>query len=202
MDETIARIIEIEWDMFQHVNNIGGRASCQDNKKTFVIMRQSQFENWTDELLHAYLAYIVKAEVEGRNLIAEKYGRMMKYTAPKYYEEQIEPYIPVLSEKSEQTIDDIIAIVVPWEVEFAKKYPKLGRASRPATSEGDASGFTSVETYLRGELGTYSEELLAMYLDYMKKLQAEGKSVSVMDRAVMARLYGYDSIEAAENSLR
>ena len=79
MDETIARIIEIEWDMFQHVNNIGGRASCQDNKRTFVIMRQSQFENWTDELLHAYLVYIVKAEAEGRNLIAEKYGRMMKY---------------------------------------------------------------------------------------------------------------------------
>ena len=202
MDETIARIIEIEWDMFQHVNNIGGRASCQDNKKTFVIMRQSQFENWTDELLHAYLVYIEKSEAEGRNLIAEKYGRMMRYTAPKYYEEQIKPYVPALSEKAEKSIDDIIAIVVPWEIEFAKKYPKLGRASRPTTSEGDASGFTSVETYLRGELGTYSEELLAMYLDYMKKLQAEGKSISLMDRAVMARLYGYDSIEAAENSLR
>ncbi len=202
MDETIARIIEIEWDMFQHVNNIGGRASCQDNKKTFVIMRQSQFENWTDELRHAYLVYIVNAEAEGRNLIAEKYGRMMRYTAPQYYEEQIKPYFPVLSEKAEKTIDDIIAIMVPWETEFAKKYPKLGRASRPATSEGDASGFTSVETYLRGELGTYSEELLDMYLDYMRKLKDEGKSISVMDRAVTARLYGYDSIEAAENSLR
>ena len=202
MDETIARIIEIEWDMFQHVNNIGGRASCQDNKRTFVIMRQSQFENWTDELLHAYLVYIVKAEAEGRNLIAEKYGRMMKYTAPKYYEEQIKPYVPALSEKAEQTIDDIIAIVVPWEVEFAKKYPKLGGASRPTTSEGDASGFTSVETYLRGELETYSEELLDMYLDYMNELKTEGKSISVMNRAATARLYGYDSIEAAENSLR
>ncbi len=52
-----------------------------------------------------------------------------------------------------------------------------------------------------GELGTYSEELLAMYLDYMKVLKEEGKSISVMDREVMTKLYGYDSIESAENSL-
>ena len=40
-----------------------------------------------------------------------------------------------------------------------------------------------------------------MYLDYMKVLKEEGKSISVMDREVMTKLYGYDSIEAAENSL-
>lgn len=138
---------------------------------------------------------------EGRNLIAEKYGRMMKYTEPRYYEEQIKPYIPALSAHAEQMIEEIIAIIVPWEAEFAKRYPKLGRVSRPVTAEGDKSGFTSMETYARGELGTYSEELLAMYLDYMKVLKEEGKSISVMDREVMTKLYGYDSIEAAENSL-
>ena len=199
--EKINKIIEIEWDMFQHVQNIGGRASCQDDKETFVIMRTSQFENWTEALLDEYLAYIEKAERQGRNLIAEKYGRMMKYTEPKYYEEQIRPYISALSAHAEQMIDEVIAIIVPWEAEFAKRYPKLGRVSRPVTAEGDASGFTSMETYARGELGTYSEELLAMYLDYMKKLKEEGKSISVMDREVMTKLYGYDSIEAAENSL-
>lgn len=199
--EKINKIIEIEWNMFQNVQNIGGRASCQDDKETFVIMRTSQFENWTEALLDAYLAYIEKAEREGRNLIAEKYGRMMKYTEPKYYEEQIGPYIPALSAHAERMIEEVIAIIVPWEAEFAKRYPKLGRASRPVTAEGDKNGFTSMETYARGELGTYSEELLAMYLDYMKKLKEEGKSISVMDREVMTKLYGYDSIEAAENSL-
>ena len=144
--EKINKIIEIEWNMFQDVQNIGGRASCQDDKETFVIMRTSQFENWTEALLDAYLAYIEKAEREGRNLIAEKYGRMMKYTEPHYYEEQIKPYIPALSAHAEQMIEEVIAIIVPWEAEFAKCYPKLGRVSRPVTAEGDTSGFTSMET--------------------------------------------------------
>ena len=166
--EKIDEIIEIEWNMFQDVQNIGGRASCQDDKETFVITCTSQFENWTEALLDAYLSYIENAECEGRNLIAEKYGRMMKYTEPHYYEEQIKPYIPALSAHAEQMIEEVIAIIVPWEAEFAKCYPKLGRVSRPVTAEGDTSGFTSMETYARGELGTYSEELLAMYLDYMR----------------------------------
>ncbi len=200
-EEKINKIIEMEWKMFQNVNNIGGRASCQDDHETFVIMRRSQFENWTEELLNAYLAYIEEAEQKGRNLIAEKYGRMMKDTEPRYYEENIKPYIPALSETAEKMIDEIMEIIVPWEKDFAVRYPKLGRASRPVTAEGDASGFTSMETYARGELGTYSEALLALYLAYMKKLKAEGKSISVMDRRVMTRLYGYDSIEAAEASL-
>lgn len=200
-NEKISKIIEIEWNMFQNVNNIGGRASCQDDRETFVIMRRSQFENWPEELLTAYLAYIEEAERVGRNIIAEKYGRMMRYTEPRYYEENIRPYVPALSERAEQMIDEIIEIIVPWEKNFAAQYPKLGRASRPVTAEGDASGFTSMETYARGELGTYSEELLALYLAYMEKLKSEGKSISVMDRQVMTRLYGYDSIEEAENSL-
>lgn len=171
--EKIDEIIEIEWNMFQDVQNIGGRASCQDDKETFVIMCTSQFENWTEALLDAYLSYIENAECEGRNLIAEKYGRMMKYTEPRYYEEQIKPYIPALSAYAEQMIEEVIAIIVPWEAEFAKCYPKLGRVSRPVTAEGDTSGFTSMETYARGELGTYSEELLAMYPDYMKVLKED-----------------------------
>ncbi len=200
-NEKISKIIEIEWNMFQNVNNIGGRASCQDDRETFVIMRRSQFENWPEELLSAYLDYIENAQRTERNLIAEKYGRMMRYTEPGYYEENIRPYIPALPAHSEQMIEEIIEIIVPWEKDFAAKYPKLGKASRPVTAEGDASGFTSMETYARGELGTYSAELLSLYLAYMKKLKAEGKSISVMDREVMSRLYGYDSIEEAENSL-
>ena len=199
--ESVNKIIGIEWNMFQNVNNIGGRASCQDDHETFVIMRRSQFENWPEELLEAYLDYIENAERLGRNLIAEKYGRMMKYTEPRYYEENIKPYISPLSAREEKMIDEVIEIIVPWEKDFAARYPKLGRASRPVTAAGDAGGFTSMETYARGELGTYSEELLEQYLTYIKKLKAEGRSISVMDREVMTRLYGYDSIEAAENSL-
>ena len=46
--ELIERILEIEWNMFQKVKNTEGRASCQDNKKTFYLMRSSQFASWSD----------------------------------------------------------------------------------------------------------------------------------------------------------
>lgn len=42
----IQRLIEREWTLFDKVRNIGGRASCQDDRKTFFIMRGSQFLSW------------------------------------------------------------------------------------------------------------------------------------------------------------
>ena len=200
--DMIEEIIKTEWDMFQHVNNIGGRASCQDDWETFHIMRTSQYENWTDDLLTTYQEFLQKSEREGRNLVAEKYGRMMKYTEPDYFKEMIEPYVPAVSEEASRTIDEIISIILPWEIEFCRMYPKLGLAGRPVLAAGDASGFTSVETYARGEMETYPEHILKMYLAYMEQLQTEGKSISVMDREVMTRLYGYTSIADAEASIR
>ena len=40
------QIIEKEWLMFQKVQDVNGRASCQDDWTTFLIMRISQFEGW------------------------------------------------------------------------------------------------------------------------------------------------------------
>ena len=70
----IESIISLEWNMFQNVKNIGGRASCQDNYKTFYIMRRSQYENWTDDMLRCYYTYAASCEASGRNLLTEKYG--------------------------------------------------------------------------------------------------------------------------------
>lgn len=33
----IQRIIEREWTLFDEVHNIGGRASCQDDRETFLL---------------------------------------------------------------------------------------------------------------------------------------------------------------------
>ena len=35
----IQKLIETEWELFQHVHNEGGRAACQDDWNTFRIMR-------------------------------------------------------------------------------------------------------------------------------------------------------------------
>ena len=76
----IEEIIKIEWQMFQNVDNLGGRADCQDDFETFYIMRRSQYDNWTEEMVRVYGDFAAKSLKEGRNLISEKYARMMAYT--------------------------------------------------------------------------------------------------------------------------
>ncbi len=45
-DELIRRIISEEYRMFSEVQNIGGRASCQDDFDTFYIMRSLRRTRW------------------------------------------------------------------------------------------------------------------------------------------------------------
>lgn len=200
-DNIIKEIISIEWDMFQNVHNMGGRASCQDNWKTFYIMRWSQFSCWTDEMRELYLQHLKNAKGKGRNLLAEKYGRMMEKTESNYYKTEIEPFIPRISAHKRIVITKIISVLVIWEREFAEIYPSLARRSRPITSDEEFSGAVAMETYQKCELCTYSEALLDVYLSYIEELKAEGKSISIMEREAMIKFYGYASIEDAEAAI-
>ncbi|MBR4862495.1 MAG: DUF4125 family protein, partial [Firmicutes bacterium] len=66
---------------------------------------------------------------------------------------------------------------------------------------GDLNGFTSMETYSRGELQTYPEELLKLYAEYVQQLKEEGRNLSMMIQQTTVLMYGYDTIEEAESSL-
>ena len=197
----IERIIDIEWQMFQKVENIGGRASCQDDFETFYIMRFSQYGSWTDEMVDYYLDFAEDSLLQGRNLVNEKYARMMEFTDPEYYHQVLEPYFPPVNDECLALIDKIVEAMITWEIEFSKLYPKLSAAGRPITSDGDASGFTSLETYARGELTTYPVELLRLYTKYVDRLHSEGKSLSLIIQEILVEFYGYDTIKEAEDSL-
>ena len=53
-DHMINEIIAIEWEMFQHVSGLNGRAPCQDDVKTFYIMRYSQHAAFKVTTLFSY----------------------------------------------------------------------------------------------------------------------------------------------------
>ncbi len=197
----IEKIIQIEWEMFQRVNNIGGRAECQDDFDTFFAMRVSQYYNWSDRMLDCYGDFAKACRETGRNLVEEKYGRMMQYTDLHYYNKYVKPHMEPVPIENYRLINRIVPILIKWEEEFAEMYPKLAGAGRPISSEGDATGFTSMETYARGELETYPTELLASFLGYIEELGEQGKSLSLMIQETTVNLYGYDSIQAAEDSI-
>ena len=63
MEGMIKSVVAIEWALFDKVRNCGGRAACQDDAKTFSIMRTSQFRAWSRELLESYKEEIGRAHV-------------------------------------------------------------------------------------------------------------------------------------------
>ena len=60
---------------------------------------------------------------------------------------------------------------------------------------------TSFETYLRGELKTYSERTLMLYLDFLHGLQERGENLTYRIMTSTVQAYGYASLKDAEEKL-
>lgn len=197
----IDEVIDREWEQFQGVHNEGGRASCQDDHETFVIMRKSQFMNWTQELLESYRQDLLEAKERHWNLLTEKYARMMESTAPKQYAE----FADVLPKRSKERIqiqEEMIAQQIRWEEDFAARYPALASAGRVIHTSEDTPWDTSIETYARGEISTYSDRTVGLLKKLYDKMAANHENLSEKTLCNMTSLYGYGSLEQAEERQR
>ena len=196
-EELVEHLVSLEWQAFDKVQNQGGRADCQDDWNTFSIMRKSQYLTWPKELLISYIHDFQEAKSRHWNLITEKYGRMMKTTDPEGYRE-ISPKLPTLTKQQETIIEQIIALQVSWMEKFAAEYPNMAFNSRSIHTSEDSLFNTSYETYLRGELSTYSHETLKLYGNFVVQLARNNQNLAEMIMANTALLYGYKSLEDAE----
>lgn len=199
-DKVIDEIIKLEFEAFDKVQNVGGRAECQNDWPFFYVMRKSQYMTWTDEMLVCIRNLWLENKAKGWNMITEKYGRMMEHTAPEEYE-QIKDNFPIKSQQTIAIVNQIAEIQVNWMQEFAEKYPKLASNARDITSDADEIYNTSYETYLKGELLTYSEELLKLYAQFIVDLSREGKNLAYMTIENTAHLQGYKTLEEAEQHI-
>lgn len=195
--DAIKTVVKLEWEMFQQVKGINGRASCQDNLKTFVVMRTSQFESWEEEVVKSYLRDLIEANQNGRNLVMEKYAYMMKVTDPTYYA-TIKHLLPTVSEKSRIIIEKIVTHYEEWVKEFALHYPKIRKNGR-GLDNTDLSGRASLLNYLKSELCTYSERTLELYIASIMEEKELNRYWLSMEKMVEA--YGYKSLDEAEADL-
>jgi hypothetical protein len=194
----VEHIIDLEWHQFQLTNNEGGRAACQGNWPMFHQMRMSQFLTWPKTLLESYQKDLEESEQVGRNLVTEKYGRMMQSTVPQDFHENIEPYIPKLSDRRQAQQERIVAIQVDWADAFRQHYPKLGEAMRVLRTKEDTPETTSFETYLRGELGTYSQNTMDVYVQFIDNLSAQNRNITRETILNTVLLEGFTSLDEAE----
>lgn len=200
-EHVIKEILFKEWKMFINVQNKGGKALCQKDHKTFTIMRSSQFESLSINILESYFHDLAVAERQNRNLMTEKYARMMESTAPLEYEE-IKNLLVDIDSFSQKYIEKIIPIFLKWEKEFRSEYPYLSSVSRPVLSSEDYLFSTSFETYLKAELSTYSSNTLLLYYNFIKKNAENNINLSRQIQSNIVAKYGFNSLQEANDLIK
>ncbi len=179
-ENLLRKIIEIEFNMLAAVP-AESPASCQSDPQGFRIMREAQFESWSEDTLQSYLKDLSNARDKGRNLMTLKYARM-------------DGRIPPL--KDNKRIEEITDMQVDWQKEMARKYPALISRGRPV--EEDQPGVTSFKTYIRSELETLSNETLELLASDMRRKLENGENPARGVYNKMVSMLGYDSLEEAE----
>jgi len=192
-EKIINEILEKEWKYFSNLNNIGGRADCQDNREDFIIMRKSQWETFNEETLLSYLEDLNSKN----NPLFQKYAQMMKYNSPEEYK-KIKDILEKASDEKNDLVNKIMFIYMEWEKEFFERYPIFSSMGRPLYSSEDDDIETSIETYLRGELLSYSEKTLKLYLNYVIDNKEKNINLAIKNMDNLARMQGFNDSNDVE----
>ena len=195
--QLVDTIIEAEWAMFATVANVGGPATCQMNPRAFRAVRGGQLDTWTDAIGQSYLKDLAAAKTAGRNLMTEKYARMMEYTHPMEYT-AIAHHLPPLPLSVKGLVDALVEINIVWKEAAAQHFPALAHKGRALRATEDTAVETSFETYLRGELLTYSTNTLQLLYAHMLQLRDQGKNGVEMALHGQAVRSGFANLQEAE----
>ena len=169
----ITDVVSNEWEMFTNTNNIGRRSSCQDQKGNFIASRAAYWNMFDEQVLSSYLNDLSNAKSNKINLAAQKYGYMMESTDPDYFKTIKHLLVPV-SDKKLKLVDSIMLIYMKWEESLISS--SLDNKNRVLYKQYDSKYNTSVETYMRGELTSYSEETLSLILAQFLKNVSDGEN--------------------------
>ncbi len=201
MREYIQKIINIEWKMFEGVNGKSKKADYAKEFTCFKLHRESQFYTWNEATLKSYYGDVTTAYNNNTNLITEKYAYMLSNAYPEEFL-KLKRLLPVVSREKKELVATIIDAQLKWNEEIRQKYPKLAQMGRPLYSKEDTAEVTSFETYLRGELFTYSKNTLKEYINHINNLLAQEVNMAEQMLANTVKQRGYATLEEAEASIK
>lgn len=195
--DLISAVVDMEWEMLLSVNGEAGATAGEKNPETFAAMRKGQFSNWSQDAVASYRDDLLRAKRENRNLMREKYIRMMEGTAPREFV-KLCGELPAVSEKKRKLADEVSEQMLRQSAEMYRKYPYVSGSSRPLYAVDNTEKITSVETYQKCELLTYSLKTLTALAEHLKNLETRGESLAENIMKDSLRYYGYSSIRSAE----
>lgn len=183
-------IVEIEYEMFKSLKNIGGEASCQRNYPYFKLMREAQYLTFNINLLESYLEDLHQALNNNYNLLEIKYGFMEETLDPNHFKE-ISSRLPQLTKFQKEVIASISDVVL----EMKNLFDKIPHAKmRDNDSSYDTYNNASYETYLKGELASYSEKTLYLYARMLQELSQNNQNIVSLTAFYTYFLRCYESI--------
>lgn len=151
--ETLERVVCLEWELFDGVRNAGGRASCQDDLRSFFSYRCAQYLAFPHEIVPRVLGELERAELEGRNVVREKYARMMAVTDPEAFGREWSSLLAPPSPVKSEALRQLRRLLVPALEEAAAALPVSHGHARPDES---SAGHVSALDYLEAEVCSYS----------------------------------------------
>ena len=107
--------------------------------------------------------------------------------------------MPEISLEKKEIIEKIAKIYLNWELEIIKEYPHLASKARPLYSKDDTPNYTSIETYLKGELSSYSLKTLKLYYNFILEYLNQNKNLALENIQNIVLKKGFSSLEEAEN---
>lgn len=111
--------------------------------------------------------------MKGQNLITFKYGYMMAYTHPDEFL-NIQDKLPPISTVKHSLVTAIMTLYMKWELDIQREIPGFDTKHRPIEAINNSQTHTSVETYMTGELQSYSEVTLENILAHFLQCSKNG----------------------------
>lgn len=166
--DLVRRLVDREWAYFDAVHHVDGRAICQDEARSFSILRAIAYLVYSTETLRSIDRDFDEMDLAGRNPVAEKYAHMTRSTDPSLYQSTWADRLPTPSPIKEEKIR---AIVQVFRAMLQRVQTANPEAYRQLRQKGESPQSVSSLTYLESELNTYSYRTLARVLHDVQRAE-------------------------------